>query len=169
MKMIQTMLDFWHGLQQRERHIITAGGALLVLAALWLLSSSLLTERSRLLEEKNRLAENLDWVSEQSELLAQIQNSCAGNRILDEAPEQLFQRLAQRNQLSLDELQRSRDGVLHLRFSSSDGNRMLSLAHQSICQGYMLESISITQRDETSSEGSKVVAQLELSGGRSRG
>lgn len=169
MKMIQTMLKSWQGLQQRERHIITAGGALLVLAALWLLSDNLLTERNRLLEEKNRLAENLVWMREQSELLAQIQHSCAGSRILDDDPEQLFQRLAQRNQLSLDELQRSRDGVLHLRFSSSDGNRVLALVHQSVCQGYMLESISITQRDETGAEGSAVVAQLELSGGRSRG
>lgn len=171
MKILQTIEEFrqrvqqfWYDLQQRERHIIAGGTALILFAALWLLGDSLLSERSRLQEEKQRLVDNLGWLQEQSALLADMQHSCADSRILDEGPERLFEMLAQRNQSSLEDLQRSRDGVLHLTFSSGNGNRLLTLAHQSVCQGYMLESISITSpASDEGSEGSRVLGQLELS------
>ena len=53
-------------------------------------------------------------------------------------------KLIRRNQLRLKNLREVGDGLV-LSFSSSDANRTVRIAHQIACQGFVVDSIQVTE------------------------
>lgn len=135
------MRQYWHNLQDSERRTVLLGAAVLALAVVYLLFSQRLDERGALQQRKAELLAQEQWWQEQADLLARLDNACSGAQLLQREPEALLRLLAQRAQVDIVQLTASGNRyALDLR---GEGNAVLQLAQQSMCQGLALESISL--------------------------
>jgi type II secretory pathway component PulM len=163
--------QYWHKLQESERRTLLLGAAVLALALVYLLLSQGLDERSFLQQRKADLLEQEQWLQEQAVLLIQLDNTCSGVQMLQLEPEALLRLLAQRTKLDILTLTAS--GNRYVLVMSGDGNDVLMLAQQSICQGLALERIdlSLTEtgsgdvRAERGDGGARVEATMEFRDG----
>jgi len=163
--------QYWHKLQDSERRTLLLGAAVLALGMVYLLLSQAVDERSVLRQRKATLLEQEKWLQEQAELLAQLDNTCPGAQRLQLEPEALLRLLAQR--AKLDVLTLTASGNRYVLVLRGNGNDVLLLAQQSICQGLALERIDLSLsetgtgavRGENGEGGALVEATMELRDG----
>jgi type II secretory pathway component PulM len=161
--------QYSHKLQDSERRTVLLGIATLALALVYLLLSQSLDQRKFLQQRKADLLAQEQWLHEQAVLLSQLGNRCAGSQTLELGPDALLRLLAQR--AALDIVNLTAAGSRYVLELSGDGNAVLMLAQQSICQGLAVERIDLSRtaaglRADGSTAGSngesRVQATMEL-------
>lgn len=149
------MRQFWLKLQDSERRTLLLGATVVALAVVYVVFSQHLGERSTLQQHREDLLAQERWLQEQADLLAQLDNVCSPVQLLSLEPEALLRQLAQRAKVDIEQLSVSDNRhTLNLR---GEGNNVLQLAQQSLCQGLALESIKLSLTDKT-----LVQARLEV-------
>jgi len=160
------MRQNWLKLQDRERRTVLLGAAVLAVAVVYMLFSQRLEERNALQQQREALLAQDLWLNEQADLLAQLDSVCAGVRPLQQEPEALLRLLAQRAKVDIVQLTVSDNR--HTLNLSGEGNDVLLLAQQSMCQGLALESITLLLTENTGEEPESGSSEstLEARGGK---
>jgi type II secretory pathway component PulM len=160
------MRQYWFKLQDRERRTVLLGVTVLAVAVVYMLFSRSLEERNVLQQKREELLARELWLNEQADLLAQLDSVCAGVQPLQQEPEVLLRQLAQ--QAKVDIVQLTVSDNLHTLNLGGEGNDVLLLVQQSMCQGLALESITLllteSARSEPESDSSE--STLQIRGGK---
>ena len=144
MKTLLTNLqDKFADLQERERLFVCAGAALLLMALLYITLLPQLDRNSDLAGQQKQLQADMLWLQQQQAVVSRLTNSCSASRASAEPAKDLLTRLIRRNQLRLKNLHEVGDGVV-LSLTSSDANRVVRIAHQIACRGFVVDSIQVT-------------------------
>lgn len=135
--------------QPRERIIVVVGAGIVFVVAVYLaLLPSL--ERSTELQERHRILQaDLHWLSEQSDSVSRLSNSCVDKTIKPGAAKDVINRLVRRNQIKLVKIAEQAQGKYALSLESINANRLLQLAHQLACQGLKTNLLDVSRSDAT--------------------
>ena len=135
--------------QPRERIIVVVGAGIVFVVAVYLaLLPSL--ERSTELQERHRILQaDLHWLSEQSDSVSRLSNSCVDKTFKPGAAKDVINRLVRRNQIKLVKIAEQAQGKYALSLESINANRLLQLAHQLACQGLKTNLLDVSRSDAT--------------------
>lgn len=150
-------------LEPRERRVLGGGVAIVLICACALLVGSAWQKRQTLLTGREIVREELAWMQEQAEVLARMDKHCAIVRITDESPGARLRTLAERRGIDMQQLRDRGSGRYNLRLGSMNGNALLGFVHASVCEGFELSTLTLTEAaGEEETEEMPVTATLEL-------
>jgi type II secretory pathway component PulM len=151
--------DKFARLQEREKLFIRAGGAAVFIALLYTALLPQLDRNSDLASQQTVLQADMLWLQQQQAVVSRLTNSCSSSTASAEQAKDLLTRLIRRNQLRLKNLREVGDGLV-LNFTSSDANRVVRIAHQIACQGFVVDSMQV---NGSGSEANLWDATMEVS------
>lgn len=145
-------------LQPREKYFVSAGGVLVVMAAIYLAFLPLSEKHSQLADQHSRLQADLIWLQAQAATVPRLVNSCSGRELSAGMDIEVIRKLIRRSQLRLDKISETASG-LSLRFNGADANRMMRLAHQISCEGFAVLSFEFrAEANDVQAVGSSALA-----------
>jgi len=136
--------DKFASLQQREKLFVCGGAAAVLLALLYTALIPQLDRNTDLAHQQKQLQADILWLQQQQAVVSRLTNSCSSSTASVESARDLLTKLIRRNQLRLKNLREVGDDLV-LSFSSSDDNRTVRIAHQIACQGFVVDSIQVTE------------------------
>lgn len=149
-----------NNLEPRERRMLGGGVVIVLVCACILLLGSAWQKRQTLLAGRNIVSEELTWMQEQAELLARMDKYCAIVRVSDESADVRLRTLADRLGIDMLQLRDSGNGRYNLRLGSVNGNALLAFVHESVCEGFELSTLTVTDAAEDGAqEGGQENAQ----------
>ena len=148
MKLVENLSAWFADLQPRERLIISLGGAVLIVAAIYMALLPAMEKNAELESRYQTLADDMQWLREQSQVVSRLKNSCSGQALQSGKPKDIISRTARRNQMKVLGMLQDDPATYSLTVSGSTPNRILLLVHQLGCQGLALETLSITPADD---------------------
>lgn len=165
---LQLRLD---GLEARERVVLGAGLAIVLLCACFLLLESAWQERQTLLTGRDILRTELAWMEQQAQLLASMEKHCAPSQVGEETVPARLRSLAARYGIDTLQLRDTGSGRYNLQLRAREGNALLAFVHESVCMGFELSSLDLRdaaapaeaeQASGQAAEEMPVTARLEL-------
>lgn len=157
-KLIVTIQDSWSQLQPREKLFLRAGVIVSVAALVYLTVLPLWDKHSTLSAQHSQLQADLQWLHQQQEVVSRLSNNCSVKLVSAGASRKILARLVRRNQLKLDSIQEASDSF-SVKFSGSDANSMVRVAHEIACEGYLVKSLQIAK---SADDAKLLVATLEV-------
>lgn len=133
-----------NSLEPRERLVLGGGVAVVLVCACILLLGSAWQKRQTLLAGRDIVSGELAWMQEQAELLARMDKHCAIVRVASEPAEARLRTLAGRHGIDMLRLRDSGSGRYDLRLGSVNGNALLAFVHESVCEGFALSTLTVT-------------------------
>lgn len=79
----------------------------------------------------------------QAEVMAGLQNDCPQLQIESQDPRDFMSRQAERSRLQVTAMTATSASSTRLQVSGVDGNAVLRLAYQLVCQGYSLQKLEV--------------------------
>ena len=155
--LIERLRDSMGNLQPRERVFVSVGAALVVLAAIYVALLPQWQAHSALADQQARLQADILWLQDQRDVVLRLANGCSASADARPDSERLT-RLVRRNQLKLSKISETSRGYT-LRFGGADANRMVRLAYQIACEGFVVQSFKI---DQSIAEGEALSALMEV-------
>lgn len=148
MKILNHLSEWFADLQSRERVLIGIGGALIVVAGIYMALLPAMQKNVELEERYQVLSIDIQWLREQSDVVGRLNNSCS-NQVVENGKERdVITRMVRRNQLKLINLDENQtDGYLMV-VSGVSANRVLQLTYQLACQGLALSMLDIESTDK---------------------
>lgn len=140
---LNNMQDKFASLQQREKLFICVGAAAVLAALLFTLLVPQLDRNSDLARQQTELQADRLWLQQQQAVVSRLTNSCSSSKLSAQPVKDVLTRLIRRNQLRLKNLREVGDGMV-LSFTSSDANRVVRIAHQIACQGFVVDSMQVS-------------------------
>lgn len=140
---LNNMQDKFASLQQREKLFICVGAAAVLAALLFTLLVPQLDRNSDLARQQTELQADRLWLQQQQAVVSRLTNSCSSSKLSAQPAKDVLTRLIRRNQLRLKNLREVGDGMV-LSFTSSDANRVVRIAHQIACQGFVVDSMQVS-------------------------
>jgi hypothetical protein len=166
----ERLRDSMDSLQPRERVFVSVGAVLVVLAAIYVALLPQWQAHSALTVQQAQLQADVDWLQGQRDVVLRLANGCSAgavsansgsrgdSRADSRQGSERLTRLVRRNQLKLAKISETSRGY-NLRFGGADGNRMMRLAYQIACEGFVVQSFEITQ---STVEGEALSALMEV-------
>ena len=148
MKLVENLSAWFADLQPRERLIITLGGAVLVVSAVYVALLPSMEKNAELESRYETLAVDMQWLREQSQVVSRLKNSCSGQTLQTGKIKEAINRIARRNQLKVLDLLQEDTAAFSLTVSGMRPNSMLQLVHQLACQGLALKTFNISAADD---------------------
>ena len=130
--------------EPRERLIVSAGAVIVVIAAVYMALLPSLSKATQLEQRHQILQSDLQWLSEQSQTVSRLGNSCVSKSIQKGAVKDLITRLVRRNQIKLTTIAEQRQGQYLVNLESASANRILQLTHQLACQGLSVNALKVS-------------------------
>jgi type II secretory pathway component PulM len=140
---LNNMQDKFASLQQREKLFICVGAAAVLAALLFTLLVPQLDRNSDLARQQTELQADRLWLQQQQAVVSRLTHSCSSSKLSAQPVKDVLTRLIRRNQLRLKNLREVGDGMV-LSFTSSDANRVVRIAHQIACQGFVVDSMQVS-------------------------
>ena len=149
--LLANLQEKFNGLQEREKLVVSAGATVVLLALIYMVLSPQLDRHRDLTQQQADLQADMMWLQDQRAVVSQLTNSCSQTDTSTDSATEVLTRLIRRNQLRLQNL-REVSGGFELRVFSSDANRIVRLAHQIACEGFVVDgmevSLSSTERNQ---------------------
>ncbi len=141
----EKLFSWWHSRSSQEQRTLKIAVPIIGLMVLYIVLvqpiMGLYFERK---SEYNEARDNLNWLYEQSSLVARMQNSC-GSRLSymesGETPQDLAQGIARRSSINAS-LQTTGNAVA-VTVNTAPGNKMLAYVQELVCNGFQVERLEI--------------------------
>ena len=164
--------SWFAALQPREKVIVSAGAAIVLLAAIYTMLLPGMEKSAELQQRYQTLQADLQWLRDQSATASRLGNSCVEKRISRASHSDVITRTVRRNQLKLLNLSEQGSMKYQLSIEGANANRILQLAHQLACQGLTIRNLQITAESDAEESGREtnspasarknITAQLEV-------
>lgn len=151
-----------NSLEPRERLVLGGGVAILLVCACILLLGSAWQKRQTLQAGRDIVSGELAWMQEQAELLARMDKHCAIVRVANDPADARLRTLAGRHGIEMLRLRDSGSGRYNLRLGSVNGNALLAFVHESVCEGFTLSTLTVTDGAENGTQESGQVDAQEM-------
>jgi type II secretory pathway component PulM len=159
MKSLSSVGDWFAQLQSRERVIVVAGAAIVVIAAIYMALLPSIEKAAELEQRYQALQSDLKWLEEQSTAVGRLGNRCPGKMLQKGSDMDVITLMIRRNQLKLVNLAEQAQWTFQLTLESANANRILRLAHQLACQGMIINTLEISP---TATTGMSLAATMEV-------
>ncbi len=156
-QLLDSLQATFSNLQDREKRFVLGGGVLILAGLIYLAVLPQWDRHSQLVQQQVDLQADMQWLQDQRAVLSRLVNSCSSKGATAKGKDVLT-RLVRRNQLRLDNLRATSDGF-KMGFSGSDANRIVRLAHQVACEGYLVSGLEISK---STVDAGTLVADMEV-------
>ncbi|MDA7852513.1 type II secretion system protein M [Porticoccaceae bacterium] len=159
MKSLSSVGDWFAQLQSRERVIVVAGAAIVVIAAIYMALLPSIEKAAELEQRYQVLQADLQWLEEQGVTVGRLGNRCLGKTLQKGSDADVITLMLRRNQLKLISLAEQTQSTYRVSLESANANRILQLVHQLACQGLNINTLEISP---TATTGMSFAATMEV-------
>jgi len=159
MKSLSSVGDWFAQLQSRERVIVVAGAAIVVIAAIYMALLPGIEKAAELEQRYQVLQADLQWLEEQGVTVGRLGNRCLGKTLQKGSDADVITLMLRRNQLKLISLAEQTQSTYRVSLESANANRILQLVHQLACQGLNINTLEISP---TAATGMSFAATMEV-------
>jgi type II secretory pathway component PulM len=157
--LIKRLQDVFALLQPREQLFGSAGAIVIVAAMLYLTLLPQWSKYNDLAAQQSQLQSDLQWLHQQREVVARLSNSCPLSALSKGSKTKTLTRLLRRNQLRLIDT-RETSSAISFSFTGTDANKIMRLAHEIACDGFVIERFEIVKSPE---DNNRLAAMMEVS------